>query len=103
MNDLTDTRTLIRPSDVDPARCGILLDLPEESVQAMIDGLISTVRDETTLEIRVERELLREPRTDHLMLVVHIPESATEEQRAEADYWINEMLPLYRYANQPTD
>ncbi len=79
-----------------------------ESAEALITSMKSVVLGETGLHIQVKREMLparKEGGRNHKeggrnlsMFVVTLPEGATPEQLAEADYWLNEIAPLFRYA-----
>ena len=78
-------------------------ELPRESIDAVINSMKKIVRESAGLEISVERESRVSPVTGdrRTMLVVTLPVGATAEQRAEADYWINEVAPPFRYADEP--
>lgn len=52
-------------------------------------------------EIAVEREGLG-TRAGTVPMFVTVPASATPEQQAEMDYWLNEIAPLFRYAGEAT-
>lgn len=76
-------------------------DLPVESAEALIASMKSIVLAETGLHIQVEREMIpirNEDCQNLSMFVVTMPEEATPEQRTEADYWLREIGPLFRYA-----
>lgn len=76
-------------------------DLPMESAEALIASMKSVVLDETGLHIQVNREMLpahKEGGKSLSMFIVTLPKGATPEQWAEADYWLNEIGPLFRYA-----
>ena len=75
-------------------------DLPQESADALIKSLVKVVRDNAAIEISVRREGVPTPERNLSRFVVTLPEGVTAEQRAEADYWINEMTGLYRYAKE---
>jgi len=74
--------------------------LPEESLDALIKTATEVVRGEASMEISVERETYHGRKCDYTQFVVTLPEGTDPEQRAEADYWLNEILPLYRYAGE---
>lgn len=71
--------------------------LPEESAQAIIASLQSLILADTGLHIPVRHELL--PLRDSVLsqFVVTLPAGVTPEQRAEINYWANEVTPLFRY------
>ena len=73
-------------------------ELPPESVEALITSMKEVVLESTGLEISVRWERYPVRNGDLTMFVVALPEHATPEQRAEADYWLNEIAPLFRYA-----
>ena len=76
-------------------------DLPLESAEALIASMKSVVLSETGLHIQVEREMIpirNEDCQNLSMFVVTMPEEATPEQRTEAEYWLREIGPLFRYA-----
>ncbi len=73
-------------------------DIPEQSATAIIRSAVKIVRQNAGIEIAVQREMLTGRERNHSMFVVTLPEEATPEQRAEADYWLNEITPLFRYA-----
>lgn len=73
-------------------------DLPERSAAAIINSAVELVRQNAGIEITVRRERLAGRERNHSMFVVTLPPEATPEQRMEADYWLNEITPLFRYA-----
>jgi len=76
-------------------------DLPLESAEALITTMKSVVLDEAGLHIQIGREMLparKEGGRSLSMFVVTLPEGATPEHLAEADYWLNEIAPLFRYS-----
>jgi len=73
-------------------------DLPERSAAAIINSVVELVRQNAGIEITVRRERLAGLERNHSMFVVTLPPEATSEQRMEADYWLNEITPLFRYA-----
>ena len=76
-------------------------DLSQESADALVTSMKEAVRDATGLDISVERETWPTRDASLSVFVVILPPDATPEQRAEADYWLNEISSLFRYAEQP--
>lgn len=79
-------------------------DISPESADALSASTKGIVLAETGLRIRVEREMLlarKEGGKNISRFVVALPQDATPEQLAEADYWLNELVPLFRYAQLP--
>lgn len=74
-------------------------DLPHESAEALIKSMKDVVREYSGLEIRVKRETWPASGETLSMFVITLPREATPEQRAEADHWLNEIAPLFRYAD----
>lgn len=77
-------------------------DLPKRSADAIINSVVDLVRQNAGIEIAVRRERLAGRERNHSMFVVTLPPEATPEQRMEADYWLNEITPLFRYAEEPS-
>ncbi len=77
-------------------------DLPQRSAVAIINSVVKVVRQNAGIEIAVRRERLAGRERNHSMFVVTLPPEATPEQRMEADYWLNEITPLFRYAEEPS-
>lgn len=78
-------------------------DLPQESADALIQGMKQVIREVTGAEASIRREMLprRDPQSTRLSLfVVTMPEGITEEQRSEADDWLREDGPLFRYEGE---
>ncbi len=75
-------------------------DLPERSAAAIINSVVDLVRQNAGIEIAIRRERLAGRERNHSMFVVTLPPEATPEQRMEADYWLNEITPLFRYAEE---
>lgn len=77
-------------------------DLSELSAVAIVNSVVDLVRQNAGIEIAVRRERLAGRERNHSMFVVTLPPEATPEQRMEADYWLNEITPLFRYAEEPS-
>ncbi len=74
-------------------------DLSQESADALIRSMKEVVQEATGLTISVEREMWPARAASLSVFVVTLPPGTTPEQRAEADYWLNEIAPIFRYAD----
>lgn len=75
-------------------------DLSEQSAAALIKSMVETVQENASIEITIRREMLPAKRSNLSMFVVTLPPGITPDQQAEADYWLNEMASLFRYADK---